>query len=184
MFLSHILSPYEQLAISFVKEKHRKEWHCHIQFVLHLADRYASVYDANRDIVRLSAILHDIGRDQELPEEHHEQAGVRIASEWMAAQNTTTIDKELVLRCIANHGADVSPRTIEEKIVITADAASKIEFHEAFMLLCKKTTHEERAMWGMNYLQKGYAKIQFNEVRSEIDPLYARIKMIYEDVLS
>lgn len=74
--------------------------------------------------------------------------------------------------------------TLEEKIIVTADAASKVIYHQAFMLMCKKETFSERATWGLEYLEKGMKNIQFASLRKEIQPIYKRYEEIYRQVLS
>jgi len=61
-----------------LREK-RKEYLCHIQYVVEIGSRLAKEYNVDRDVIETACLLHDIGRDKELSGENHPQAGRRIA---------------------------------------------------------------------------------------------------------
>ena len=60
----------------------------------------------------------------------------------------------MICNCTQKHNGHYGFETIEEEIVANADSASKILFHEAFMLMCKKESFQEKAAWGIKYLEK------------------------------
>jgi HD superfamily phosphodiesterase len=159
------------------------EFRCHVQFVRDIGLQLANRYQADPVVVEISCLLHDIGRDEELPGEKHEQASVRLTRDILQYIDISEERKKQILLCIGNHNAERQLDTLEERILISADAASKVLYYEAFMLMCKKTTYLERLMWGMKYLEKGYRKIQIEEFRREVEPRYNEIKGMCTKIL-
>lgn len=160
-----------------------KEWSCHVQFVEEIALKLARRYRASKEIVSIAAILHDIGRDKEIANEDHRDAGVRIAREFLTKFDLSKLELELILTCIKNHGGDEMPKTVEEKVTIAADSASKIIYHQPFMLMVKKTKYFERAEWGLKYLDKGFKKILFPDFKKELEATYREYRKNYLGVL-
>ena len=160
-----------------------KEYQCHIQFVRDIGLKLTDRYGGDAYAVEIACLLHDIGRDKEIEGEPHAHASVRIARAIFQQFNMCNEHAELILRCIFNHGMEDEPISTEEKIVITADSASKVQHHEAFMLMCKKLTFNERAIWGLKYLDKGFSKILFPEYKKELQPKYMVINETYAQVL-
>lgn len=171
----------EKITGILVKEK-KKEYVCHIQYVIEIGLRLAEEYNVDRDIIEAACLLHDIGRDKELPGESHSQAGKRMAKEILNGTNFSDEQKEKIFACILSHNAEDVPVSVEEQIVRTADGGSKVEYHEAFMLLCKKNTYEERLAWGKKYLEKGYASISLEAYKKEIEQKYISINDIYKKI--
>ncbi len=170
------------LILKRLHKDNKKEFYCHVQFVLKVGLELSKKYNADAKIVELSCLLHDIGRGHEIGDEDHGESGARIAAELL--KNTTIPRKEIriILDCIRFHNKKLSQYTLEQKIVITADGASKVLYHEAFMLLCKKQTYEEKLTWGKKYLEKGYKKTLFPEYKEYITGRYMTIKQIYDTI--
>lgn len=156
-----------------------KEYACHVQYVVEIGVRLAREYSADPDMIELACLLHDVGRDKELPGEDHAQTSRRLAEGLLADASLPSGQLEKILSSIEHHNSDALPETIEQRIVRTADAGSKIEYHEAFMLMCKKQNYEERLTWGMKYLEKGYEKICIDPYRQSIQEKYESIANIY-----
>jgi len=171
----------KKLLQEIFKDK-KKEYVCHLQFVVRIGLELAREAGADPDIIEAACLLHDIGRDKELPGEHHADTGVRIARELLADGAFSSEDMEKILDAIANHNSDDVPASLEARIVRTADAGSKVEHHEAFMLMCRKETYDARLAWGMKYLEKGYAKICIDSYRTKIEQKYRDVKAIYDAV--
>jgi putative nucleotidyltransferase with HDIG domain len=165
-----------------VQNTHAKEYACHVQFVAKIGCELAEKYNADKLVVELACLLHDIGRHLEKEGEGHEQAGARVAQDILKDIAISTERKNLILKCIINHNAISGLESVEEQIVSTADGASKILHHEAFMLMCKKENHVDRLLWGQKYLEKGYKQILLPEVLTQVHKKYAEITMIYNMV--
>ncbi len=161
-----------------------KEYACHVQYVAQIGARLAHELGADEAVVEAACLLHDIGRDKELSGEEHAQTSVRIARELLERSSFSDSQRELIFESILSHGSDTIPEKIEAQIVRSADAGSKVEFHEAFMLMCKKPTYEERLAWGMRYLEKGYSKISIEAYKARLQEKYNSISAIYKSTLA
>jgi 3'-5' exoribonuclease len=112
----------------------------HVLQVMHVADRLAEIYGANRDLVAAGAFLHDIGKLYELSYEvatsysvegnlvGHITIGVRMLREAVQALPDFPPDLEMQLAhmILSHHGAlelgsPVKPMTVEAFILATAD---------------------------------------------------------------
>lgn len=171
-------------SILSLKQDALKERSCHVQFVLKIARKLQSYYGGNSLVIDIAAILHDIWRWKELNWEHHSFAWVRIVSDFLLDYNLSKNDTDLILQCIKNHPAFETPLTIEEKIIISADAASKLEYHSSFVLMSKKKDILSRAQWWLKYLEKGYNMIAIPEYRNSLKSTYSFYKQQYELVIS
>lgn len=179
-----IFKEAKKIALLRLHEDKEKELHCHVQFVLKVGLELAKKYHADEKVIELSCLLHDVGRDHEMDNEDHGDSGARISAELL--KNCLIPKQELstILSCIQMHTKKAPNYTLEQKIIITADNASKVIYHEAFMLLCKKQTFEERLAWGLKYLEKGYKNTLFPEYKKNITDRYKLLKHIYSSVES
>jgi len=99
----------------------------HAERVYRLAERIAEAENADLFVVRMSALLHDIGRAEESKnnngEDIHEELSVRMAGPIMDELGVSGDRKEAVLHAIATHrhrrGGE--PRTLEAKCLFDAD---------------------------------------------------------------
>ncbi len=168
----------ETILKRLVRDK-EKELCCHVRFVLKIGLELAKKYKVDRRIIEISCLLHDVGRDHEMEHEDHGDAGARISSELLDGIGISKKEMITILACIKNHNKNLSFYTLEEKIVITADSASKVLYHEAFMLLCKKQTFQDKCEWGKRYLEKGYVNTLFPEYKKYITDKYRELKSTY-----
>lgn len=160
----------------------KKEYLCHIQYVVEIGLNLAKELGVDLNVIETACWLHDVGRDKELPGENHAEAGRRMAEEILRDTEFTEEQKQKIYACILSHNSDVVPFSTEEQIVRTADGGSKVEYHEAFMLLCKKETYEERLAWGIKYLEDGFSSISIDSYRQRIEPKYISIIDIYNKI--
>jgi len=168
--------------LNLIQQDHKKEYLCHIQYVLEIGLRLAKQYNVDSNIIEAACLLHDIGRDKELPGEDHAQTSRRMAEEILKDSDFTEEQKQKIFACILAHGSEEIPKSTEEQIVRTADAGSKVEYHEAFILMCKKATYEERLAWGSKYLEKGYKNISFEDYKKTVESKYLSIKKVYNQI--
>lgn len=175
-------SKLRQKIIDILLKDKKKEYLCHIQYVVEIGLGLAKELNVDLNIIETACWLHDIGRGNELPGEEHPLTGKRMAEEILKESDFTEEQKQKIYACILSHNADMIPCSIEEQIVRTADGGSKIEFHEAFMLLCKKETCEERLDWGIKYLNDGFSKISLDSYRQKIESKYNSIINIYNKI--
>jgi putative nucleotidyltransferase with HDIG domain len=174
---------FRQKIMDVVLKDNKKEYACHLQYVVEAGLRLAKEYKVDEDVIETACLLHDIGRDKELPGEVHSQTSHRLVADILADSPLSEAQRENVLACVLLHNSEETPETIEQQIVRSADAGSKVEYHEAFMLMCKKQTYEEHLAWGMKYLEKGYRKTCLESYRSRIQEKYEAINLIYQRTL-
>jgi uncharacterized protein len=101
----------------------------HAERVYRLAERIAAAEGADLFIVRMAALLHDIGRAEESrnddSEDIHEELSVRMAGPIMDGLGVPGDKKAAILHAIATHrhrrGGE--PRTLEAKCLFDAATA-------------------------------------------------------------
>jgi uncharacterized protein len=122
-------------------------FHCHFTQVASYAGELAKNLGGDKEIILISAWLHDIGSIMSGREDHH-ITGAEIAEKKLRELNYPSEKIKLVKKCILNHrGSQQSKRdSIEEKIVAEADAMSNFDnipgiFKAAFIY--EKKSQEE-----------------------------------------
>lgn len=98
----------------------------HIYRVLHMAAHIASTEPrADREVVLMAALLHDVGRPEETrnPGCSHSEIGARMAQEFLLGNGWKESFAARVAACIRTHSYDHQnpPDTIEAQIVFDAD---------------------------------------------------------------
>lgn len=174
-----ISSELRNKLINLVLKKHKKEYFCHVQFVVKLGLKLAEEHNGDKKVVEISCLLHDIGRDQEIIDETHQEAGKRIVEPLLESMDLTETQKIMILKCILNHSGKLPIEYEEEKIIITADSATKVLQHEAFMLLCKKETPEEKLKWALKFLNSGFRPDLHYNYYEKIKPKYDELNQMY-----
>jgi len=173
---------FKQKILKEVLKEHGKEYACHLQYVVKIGMTLADIHGVNKECIEIACLLHDIGRGLKSETQTHEEIGYEISKELLRESPFTNEEKEIILSAILHHNSVEVPSSMEEKIVRTADSGSKVEYHEAFMLMCKKETYKERLEWGIKYLEKGYLKICLPEYKELVTEKYNSIKHTYTGV--
>ncbi len=100
------------------------DWN-HVQRVLNLSQKLSKKIGADLEIVKLSALLHDIGRNKEDKGEikDHANWGARKSKEILKKIGINKEDITRVEHCIESHRYQnsIEPNTIEAKIISDAD---------------------------------------------------------------
>ena len=140
-------------------------WEHHIKLVYELAKQYAKDYEANQEIVALSALLHDIASvtNAEFTEEHH-TIGAEIAEKILLKENYPKEKINLIKKCILNHrGSRLADKTSHEEICI-ADCDAMAHFYSVPSLLSmvyreKNLSIDEGSKFVMDKLERSYNKM-------------------------
>ena len=110
-------------------------WDNHIKYVVKIANDLAEKYDADGEIVEISAILHDIAKVlEERENESHNIVGAEIAYKFLQKYSLSENQIKQIQNCILKHSGevDIDKLTIEEWCVRNADAISV--FHNITIL--------------------------------------------------
>lgn len=103
----------------------------HVERVHNLALKIAGKENADVNVVKLAAYLHDVGRKEEMDSKGkicHAEKGVELAEKILEPYNLDKKTKENILHCILAHRFRNShkPITIEAKILFDADKLDSI----------------------------------------------------------
>lgn len=140
-------------------------WTHHISVVRDLALKLAEKFNADKEIVELAALLHDIGSvsKAEWLEEHNIH-GAKRAKEILEELHFPKDKIEKVVHCVYAHRAsrDIPRETIEAEIIASADAMSHIEMvyqllHHAY--ISRKMEVEEGREWVLRKIKKSWNKL-------------------------
>ena len=116
---------YVKEQISIYKknsEDHYDFWNEHIKYVYVESLKLAEEYNADKEIVSLGALLHDIALINKVGErKDHHINGEKIAQDILNKFNYEESKKARVLRCIYNHRSSKNATTIEELCVSDVD---------------------------------------------------------------
>jgi uncharacterized protein len=103
----------------------------HTLRVYHLCDRIGKAEKADLDVVRIAALLHDIGRSQQDKTNGdicHARQGAHMAREIIRPLPLSEVQRENVVHCIRTHRfrGGRRPETIEAKVLFDADKLDSI----------------------------------------------------------
>lgn len=115
---------YEEVQQSFSGIDDMAHGWEHVQRVYRLALSIAEQEGANRFIVGMAALMHDLGRaEPHGGTEHHADLSVRLATRLMSSHALPTDIQHAILHAIIAHSFSrgVTPQTIEAKAVRDAD---------------------------------------------------------------
>jgi uncharacterized protein len=125
-----IAAVWSTAAAFFTGARGSHDWD-HTRRVYRLCNRMASDEQADLDVVRIAALLHDIGRarqDTSSGSVCHAQEGARLARPIVEELPLTEPKKQNILHCISTHRFRVcqAPETLEAKVLFDADKLDAI----------------------------------------------------------
>jgi metal-dependent HD superfamily phosphatase/phosphodiesterase len=124
--------------------------------------------EADREIVKLSVWLHDIGH-YPIDETDHAIKGEKVAREFLEKEGFTGERLEKVLHCVRAHRCkDVMPETLEAKLVACIDSASHMT-DSMYVDILKAGKFD----YACGKLGRDYRDLaSFPEVQAELTPVY------------
>ena len=140
-------------------------WEEHIKYVVKNALDLAETYNADKEIVELGALLHDIAMPSNIgPREEHHIHGAKIAEELLTKYGYPKEKIERVKQCVLNHrGSKDYPRnTIEEEIIADADVIAHFDSIPALFSLAFTKINldiKEGTQYVKNKLARDYNKL-------------------------
>lgn len=167
------------------KEASQDDWRMHIKPVVEYSLELAEIYDANRTIIRLSALLHDIGRIRLGPEKH----GLTGASEAKIILNAHSFDKttiEQVVHCVSTHSAKPNnlPESLEAKIISNADCLAHFDAVPYFFYNAGQTESglSEITDWVSRKINRDWDKLTLPKARDLAEDKYKSILLLLESL--
>ena len=162
---------------------HYDFWNEHIKYVYDEGIKLAEIYKADKTIVKLGALLHDIALIKNIGEkkEHHIN-GTKIAKEILERHNCPKEIEDKVIKCILNHRSSKKATTLEELCVSDADILAHFDnIPMLFNLAYKKNNlelHEVR-----KYIKEIFEK-DYNDLSDKTKETFKdKYKLIYETIL-
>ena len=133
-------------------------WNEHIKYVYYEAIGQAKKYDADLDIVKLGALLHDIALIEKVGERTDHHINGKVLSDKILDKYGCRKDvKERVLGCVLNHRSSKNATNNEELCVCDADILA--HFDNIPMLFNSAINRN---------------KLSLNEIRSWIDEVFQK----------
>lgn len=140
-------------------------WNEHIRYVYKEANILASRYKADKEIVLLGALLHDIALiKKEGNRAFHHINGAKIAKELLLKYNYPNDKLEKVLNTILHHRSSKEALNIEEICVCDADILS--HFDNIPMIFDYAYKHNNVTIDNVKVWIKNYFEKDFNDLSS------------------
>lgn len=143
-------------------------WDHHIELVYNLALDTYQEYNADKSIVALAALLHDIASvtDKNYTENHH-IIGADIAKQLLQQYNLSYSQIEQITNCILNHRGSVLKDKLSPEEICIADCDAMAHFYSVPSLLRmvyveKELSIDEGAEFVYNKLERSYNKLSEN----------------------
>ena len=139
---------------------HYDFWEEHVKYVYDESMLLAGVYGADKEIVALGALLHDIALINRVGEKKdHHINGEIIARGILTKFNYDEKKKERVLKCIYNHRSSNNAQSIEELCVADADILAHFDNVQMLLNIAYNKEHlneREAKEWLKEALEKDY----------------------------
>jgi len=159
------------------KEMYSSFWFLHVKPVIDYSKELAKKYNANIEVVWLSATLHDLVRLDDL--EPHDEIGAERAYHMLLEEGFSKEIAEKVKNTILTHRCNkYKPQTLEQKVLATADAVShfKTPFYLWFSSISAKP-FKEQLEDSLQKIERDYnEKIFFEEERESVKKEYEVLK--------
>jgi putative nucleotidyltransferase with HDIG domain len=153
-----------------------KLWENHVQLVRKFALKLARVEEANENVVEISALLHDIGKDK--GRKGHNERSYELSKKFLEKLNLPEKTKNLILNCILKHSSKFSDEDneIEVKVIQSADALGTF-FDEEWQKLCRGTMLKQELL---DLFDKSFKKINLVSARKIVKPQIEKLKKLLD----
>lgn len=129
--------------------------------------------EADEEIVLLSIWLHDVGHYPVTDKEDHSVRGEKIAEEFLRKENYPEDRIGQVLHCVRAHRCnDVSPDTLEAKIVAFVDSASHLT-DVVYLNMLSDNEGQDGDFDVLGKIERDFRDLSFfPEIKEELKELY------------
>lgn len=136
------------------------DWEYHIKIVVDYALLLADKLKADKEIVEISALLHDIGK-KKFGGENHNLTSAEEAAKILPDFGIGKDKVDKIVHCVRAHrGRDIETETIEAEIIRNADAMSHYDIFPYFFFDVKETRKDikERLDWAKTKFDRNWDK--------------------------
>ena len=159
-------------------DDHYDFWNEHIKYVCKEAISLAELYKADRKIVELGALLHDIALIKQVGDrkEHHTN-GAKLVKDLLEKYNYPREITEKVIGCVLNHRSCKNATNLEELCVCDADILAHFDnipmlFNSAFNR--NNVRLNEVRTWMKECFEKDYNDLS-DKTKELFKPRYKKI---------
>lgn len=177
--IDEIRNEFIDISNNYYKKTGYDYWNNHVKYVEELSLILADEFDADKFIVQVSAILHDIAKPLELGDDNkHNIIGADIAMEKLSKYNIDLDKLNKIKCCIVNHtGGGTSLLSKEEWCVRNADVLSIFKDISIFYYLAY---HEYKMDFENG---KSFVKNMITNKYDRLDPiLKERYDSLFENI--
>lgn len=164
--IEKIREEFIRISKEYEEKTNYNYWEEHVKYVVDFSLKLAEKVDADREIVEVSAILHDVAKLLVEECEPHNIIGANLAQDILNKFSYDQEKIEKVKNCIIKHNSDVDLNSLtkEEWCVRNADVLSMLDNLTIFYYLAYSECH-------MNYKDgKDYVKKIITSKYSKLDP--------------
>lgn len=173
-----ILSEVENYAIKYYRDYRDdpKIWENHVRLVRKYALVLADLENADKQVVEIAAVLHDIGKDKDRSD--HNVRGCELSKELLKKIVLDNHKKELILKCILKHSSkfSIEENEIEVKVLQSADALGTL-FDEDWQEFSRKTNSKENLL---ALYDKSLRKINLESAKEIAMPQIEKLKKLLQ----
>lgn len=170
-------------------EEHYDFWNEHIKYVYIESQKLAEQYGADKEIVKLGALLHDIALICKVGErKDHHINGKILAEEMLNKYDYPKEKMDKVLSCVYNHRSSKNATNIEDLCVADGDIIAHFDnipmlFNSAYNRN-KINLNEVRTLKGIreNLQKRKSVKQEDIDFDKQLKELASKIKSINEDI--
>ncbi|GHU07328.1 hypothetical protein FACS189431_1700 [Alphaproteobacteria bacterium] len=162
-------------------------WNEHIKLVVNNALKLADKFGADKEIVELGALLHDIALvsrdtniiDHLMVKEKHHETGAEIAVKMLREINYPEEKIERVRKCVLHHRSSKNSTSIEETCVADADILAHFD-NLPMLFECVFLLKKMNLVDGRESIKKSLEK-DFNDLSEETNADFSdRYEMIID----
>ncbi len=157
----------------------------HIIPVVNISKEMAKKMNADIQVVEIAAYLHDVTKILGDRKNHH-ISGAKYARGFLEKYKIPKEKISLIEECIKNHrgSTDSQRKTIEEKIVATADSVAQFQ-HPLTLFYAwygrRQCSIDDGADGIENKLQRSWNKIEFEYVKNELKEKYNNLMQLLRE---
>ena len=155
-------------------------WDNHLKYVVEESLKLATLYNADKEIVEISAMLHDIALLKyglSVKEEHH-KLGANIAVEILNKLKCPQIKIKQVYGCVLHHRSSKNAENIEELCVADGDILAHFS-NLPMMFLNIIRTNPKASIDEINLSIKNFLYADYNDLSNKTQKEYSdRFKLM------